>query len=463
MIGRYNNGGVMSQKIIKLSPLFLAAAAAGFSTQAFSAGFSLFEQGASGQGVAYAGASAIGEDASTIYFNPAAMTRLSGQQIVLAGHIIVPTSEYTDSGQSSLPGGPPGSLTGPNSDGGSTGFIPNFYWAAKLENDLHVGVGVNVPYGLATEYDDGWVGRYHGLKSEITTININPSMAWKATDTVSLGFGLSFQYIDIELTNNIYSPAVCGALMSACNTAGDSHLKLEGDDMSIGWNVGVLWDITQKDRLGVAYRSEVKHDVTGDATYTMDDDLALQATLDATNAALAPFTVFTSTTLSAVASMPETFSVSYVRDFNDQWSLLADWTWTGWSSLDTVDIVLTGGAPGQDPGLDLAFANTNRYAVGAHYKPGNKWIFRGGLAYDESPVRSPELRSVRIPDNDRTWLSLGFGYQPSQSWSFDVGYSHLFVDDTEINNVSTASSNATLIGTYEASVDILSAGVNFNF
>lgn len=453
----------MSHKIIKLSPLVLAAVAAGFSTQAFSAGFSLFEQGASGQGVAYAGASAVGEDASTIYFNPAAMTRLSGQQIVVAGHIVVPNSDYKDSGQSSLPNLPPGSLTGPNSDGGSTGFIPNFYWAAKLENDLHVGVGVNVPFGLATEYDDGWVGRYHGLKSEITTININPSMAWKASNTVSLGFGLSFQYIDIELTNNIFSPAVCGALGGACNTAGDSHLKLEGDDISIGWNVGVLWDITQKDRLGVAYRSDVKHEVTGNADYTMDSDPALQAILAGANAAVAPFTLFTDAALTAVASMPETFSVSYVRDINDQWSLLADWTWTGWSSLDVVDIVLTGGAPGQDPGLDLAFSNTNRLSVGGHYKPGNNWIFRGGLAYDESPVRSPEQRSARVPDSDRTWLSFGFGYEPSQSWSIDVGYSHLFVDDADINNVSRASSGATLVGTYEASVDILSAGVNFNF
>ena len=101
--------------------------------------------------------------------------------------------------------------------------------------------------------------------------------------------------------------------------------------------------------------------------------------------------------------------------------------------------------------------------MGGHYKPGNNWIFRGGLAYDEAPVRSAELRSVRVPDNDRTWLSLGFGYEPSRNWSFDVGYSHLFIDDTDINNVSTASSGATLIGTYDATVDILSAGVNFNF
>ena len=453
----------MSHKIIKLSPLVLAAAAAGFSSQAFSSGFALIEQGASGQGVAYAGAAAVGEDASTIFFNPAAMTRLSGQQIVFAGHVVGVNFEYKDSGQSSLPGLPPGSLTGPNSDGGATSFVPNFYWAAKLENDLHVGVGVNVPYGLATDYDDGWVGRYHGLKSEIMTININPAIAWKATNTVSFGFGLSVQYIDIELTNNIWSPAVCGAFGASCNTAGDSGLKLTADDTSIGWNAGVLWDITQKDRIGVAYRSEVKHDVTGNADYTMDSDPALQLILAGANAALAPFTVFTDAALTAAASMPETFSVSYVRDINPNWSLLADWTWTGWDSLDTVDILITGGAPGQDPTLDLAFKNTNRFSVGAHYKPGNKWIFRGGLAYDEAPVRSAELRSVRVPDNDRTWLSLGLGYEPSKSWSFDVGYSHLFVDDTDINNSSRASSGATLIGTYEASVDILSAGVNFNF
>jgi long-chain fatty acid transport protein len=111
----------------------------------------------------------------------------------------------------------------------------------------------------------------------------------------------------------------------------------------------------------------------------------------------------------------------------------------------------------------LEFQNTNRLAVGAHYKPGNKWIFRGGLAYDETPVRSDQLRSARIPDNDRTWLSLGFGYKATTSWSFDVGYSHLFISNTGIDNTSAASSNSTLIGTYDSSVDILSAGANFNF
>lgn len=466
----------MNHKIIKISPLVLAVVAAGVWTQAYSAGFSLFEQGASGQGVAYAGAAAVGEDASTIYFNPAAMTRLSGQQIVVAGHIVAPKSEYKDSGNS-ITVDPPGlPLTGPNSDGGDTGFVPNFYWAAAFDNGLHAGVGINVPFGLATEYDAGWVGRYHALKSEITTININPALAWKVTDKISLGIGLSYQYIDVELTNNIDSAAACGGLEANFDTtvpggidcAGlvpgtasqDSALKLEGDDTSFGWNVGVLFDIDDQSRLGIAYRSEIKHELGGNATYNLNSTLATAAD-DVTNTI--GFLVFQDAPLNATAALPETFSVSYVYDHNVKWSFLADYTWTGWNNIDTVDIVLTGGAPGLDPGLDLAFRNTSRLAIGGHYKPGNNWIFRGGLAYDETPVRSPEQRSARIPDNDRTWLSLGFGYAASKAWSFDVGYSHLFVNDTPINNSSRASSGATLIGTYEASVDILSAGVNFNF
>lgn len=465
----------MSHKIIKLSPLFLAAAAAGFSTQAYSSGFALVDQGASGQGVAYAGAAAVGEDASTIFFNPAAMTRLSGQQIVVAGHVIAPTYDFTDNGSTTFAGTPilsnAGTVPAPNSGGGQTAFVPNLYWAAALDNGLHVGVGINVPFGLATEYDDGWIGRYHGLKAEITTINVNPAIAWKMTDKVSVGFGLSYQYIDVEITNNLDSAFFCGAAQqinpaATCssyavpgNGAQDSSLGLTGDDSSFGWNAGLLFDLTAKDRLGFAYRSAIKHDLEGTSTYTLDDD----GTTGDLSSAVAGTPFLQTTSLMAGAELPQSFSMSYVRDINPKWSLLADYTWTGWSSIDTITIVQAGAIPGTDPSLDLAFQDTNRFSVGAHYKPGNNWIFRGGLAYDEAPVRSDEQRTARVPDNDRNWLSLGLGYAPAKSWSFDLAYSHLFISDTNINNTSTGSSDATLLGTYEASVDIVSAGVNFNF
>ena len=466
------------------SKTLLAISIASVSSVTQAASFGLIEHSASGQGAAFAGAAAIGEDASTIFFNPAAMTRLSGQQIVLAGHIISPDAKFKDDGSFAVDAiaGVPATLTGGDSSTGDPAFVPNFYYSAELDNDVFVGVGVNVPFGLSTEYDNGWRGRYHALRSEISSININPSIAWKATDKVSVGFGLSIQYMELELTNNIDSYNACASIVAGgggnpaatCPAVGltgpsdatkDSHLKLDGDSTEIGWNAGILIDVTNKDRIGIAYRSAIKHDVSGDADYTLDPGLQMVA-----DGASSPpptgsgFNILQDTPLSAVAELPESFAVSYVRDIDSQWTFLADWTWTGWSSLETITIIQEGGIPGAEPTLDLDYANSNRYSIGVHYKPNNKWIYRGGLALDETPIRSAEQTTARIPGSDRTWLSFGVGYAPAADWSLDFGYSHLFISDTRINsNTGSSSSGATLTGDYESSVDILSAQVNFNF
>ncbi len=454
------------KKSFTKSLLAISIASASTVTQASS--FALIEQSASGQGASYAGASAIAEDASTIYFNPAGMTRLSGKQIVVAGHIILPDASFTNNGSTTFAGSP---LSGADSDTGDAAFVPNFYYSAELNNDIFVGVGVTVPFGLSTEYDDGWVGRYHALLSEISTININPSIAWKATDTVSVGFGISVQYAELELTNNIDSFAACANLdptLASCAgltaapgvASQDSKVTLDGDSLEFGWNAGVLIELPNNDRLGIAYRSSVKHEVSGNANYELNAGLAPVAAGASTSSG---FNILQDTSLDATAELPDSFSVSYVRELDSQWTILADWTWTGWSGLDTVTIIQAGGVPGQEPTLDLAYANSNRYAVGVHYKRNNQWVYRGGLAFDETPIRSAEQTSARIPGNDRTWLSFGVGYKHSADLTFDVGYSHLFISDTDINNLSSTSSGATLMGSYESSVDILSAQANFNF
>ena len=459
-----------------LTKTLLAVSVAGISTITQAGSFGLIEQSASGQGSAYAGAAALGEDASTVYFNPAAMTRLSGSQVVVAGHIIVPQADFTNTGTTDALGT---TMNGTNSSAGDTGFIPNFYYTTELPNEVFVGVGVNVPFGLATDYDEGWVGRYHALRSEISTININPSIAWKATDKVSVGFGISIQYIELELSNNIDSYGACinlaansqGAFTGAdCVNAGltglgiasqDSSVKLDGDSLELGWNTGILIDVDDKTRIGVAYRSAVKHNVEGNATYNLDP--RLQPFADGLTAG-SGFNVLQTTSLEAVAELPSSFSFSVVSEIAPKWTALFDWTWTGWNSLDVITIKQAGGIPGQEPTLDLAYANTNRYSAGVNYQHTDKLIYRGGLAFDETPIRSAEQTSARIPGNDRTWLSLGAGYAPSPSWSVDVGYSHLFISDTEIdNNSGASSSNATLVGTYESAVDIFSVQGNFNF
>lgn len=466
-----------NNKTKSFSKSLLAICVAGISTMAQAGSFGLIEQSASGQGSAYAGAAALGEDASTVYFNPAAMTRLSGSQIVVAGHIISPDAKFTNKGSVDALGTP---LPGPESTTGDTGIVPNFYYVTELPRGIYAGIGVNVPFGLSTEYDDGWVGRYHTLRSEIQSININPSIAWKVTDKIAVGFGISIQYINIELTNNIDSYGACvnlasqsqGAFSGAdCVNAGltglgvssqDSKLKLAADSVDYGWNMGFLFDVKDNIRVGVAYRSAIKHDVDGDATYSLDP--RLQPFVDGFNAAIDPFIMLKSTPLAATAELPASFSVSYVNEVNKQWTALADLTWVGWSSLDSIIIRQLNGVPGQEPALHLAYRDTMRYSVGVNYHHTDKLVYRGGLAYDETPIRSPENLTARIPGNDRFWISLGAGYMPSASWSFDVGYSHLFINDTDINNnAGSSSSNATLIGTYESSVDILSAQANFYF
>lgn len=460
------------------SKTLLAVAIASASTISQAGSFGLIEQSASGQGSAYAGAAALGEDASTIYFNPAGMTRLSGQQIVAAGHVISPNADFTNNGSTTFAGSP---LQGANSSTGDPAFVPNFYYMAELPNEIYVGVGVNVPFGLATDYDDGWVGRYNALKSEISSININPSIAWKATDKISVGFGISIQYMELELTNNIDSmaaclnldanfplpPGTCDAYTVPGNAAQDSSVKLDGDSTEMGWNAGLLFEVDDTSRIGVAYRSAIKHQVSGNAAYNLDASGLQQAAAQLSSVTFpgstAPFNILQDTTLEATAELPETFSFSYVGDINSKWTALFDWTWTGWSSLDTIVIRQAGAIPGTEPTLDLAYKNTSRYSVGVHYKPNDKWIYRGGLAFDETPIRSAEQTTARIPDNDKTWLSLGLGYAPAASWSFDVGYSHLFMSDTPINNTGSTTSGATLTGSYESSVDILSAQANFNF
>jgi len=452
----------------------LVAGIASASTMSQAGSFGLIEQSASGQGSAYAGASALGEDASTVYFNPAGMTRLSGQQIVVAGHIISPNATFTNNGSTDALGT---ALPGPNSSTGDPAFVPNFYYTAEMPNEFYFGIGVNVPFGLSTEYDDGWVGRYHALRSEITSININPSIAWKATDKVSVGFGINIQYIELELTNNIDSYGACtsiapfsGQTAADCVNAGltglgiasqDSALKLDGDSLELGWNAGILIDVNKASRMGIAYRSAIKHNVSGNAAYNLDS--RLQPFADGATAGTG-FNILQNTTLEATAELPETFSLSYVSEMNDKWTALFDWTWTGWGSLGEIVIVQAGGVPGQEATLDLSYRNTNRFSFGMNYQHNDKLIYRGGIALDETPIRSPELTSARIPGNDRLWVSLGAGYAPSASWSFDLGYSHLFLSDTEINNNGgRSSSNATLTGSYESSVDIFSAQANFYF
>lgn len=466
--------------MIKLPARTLLAVSITFalSTTAHAAGFALASQAGSGHGNAFAGAAVTIEDASAVWFNPAGMTELTGNNLSVAGHIISPKAAFTDKGSWVNPALTGGNfdlaietLTGRNDDGGKPAPVPNAYITRSFGEQLSAGIGINAPFGLGTQYEEDWIGRYNALESAIKTININPSLAYKINDHWSIGAGASVQYMHVELQSAIDSAATCrsiaaaannGDLLAQClarlptlsNAATDSKATISGEDISLGFNAGVLYKHDDKTRLGLSYRSKVDHTLEGEVEY--DIDAGLQPIIAATG-----LTRFNTADVVAEANLPSSFSVSVGHQLNERTELLADFSRTNWSSFQSLTV-----KKAEDGSLvtdvPQKWKDVNRFSVGANYQYNDRIKLRGGLALDKSPVPSIQLRTPRTPDTDRTWVSVGGNYTLNKTMNVDLGYTHIFMDETPIDNTSTDNGYAVR-GLYDSSVDIISAQFNMSF
>jgi len=402
---------------LRVNRLAAGLALAGCASFSHAAGFALIEQNASGLGNAYAGAAAVAQDASTVFFNPAGMTQLPDRQLVVAGHLIKPRAEFSGTVTPGIGGGDGG-------DAGGLALVPNAYYAFRLTPDVHLGVGLNAPFGLKTEYDPDWIGRYQAIKSEVKTININPSIAYKVSDSLSLGAGLNIQWVEATLTNRQPLPAPVPLV------------TIKGDDYGWGYNLGVLWQATPATRLGLSYRSEVDY------------------TLEGTSSASDPVVGALNGPVTAAVTLPDSASLSLFHKLSPTWDLLADVTWTGWSDFDDLPIRGTVNKTTIENWEDIL-----RYSLGATWHMSDKLSLRGGVAYDEAPV-SDRFRTPRIPDGARTWVAIGGQYRLSRQSVIDFGYAHLFVNDPGLQSTDNGT---TLNGEYSSQVDILSAQLTLNF
>ena len=411
--------------------------------------FALAEQGASGLGNAFAGAAAVAEDASTVWWNPAGMSRLpAGKYLLFAGHVIVPSTKFSN--RASVPAALQTTGTGNGGDAGDTALVPNAYFAMNLNPAWSFGVGVNVPFGLATEYDNDWIGRFQGITSEVKTLNINPSLSYKFSDRASVGFGISYQRAEIDLVSAVnYSAAAGGAL--GANVEGRNTTAVDGD--AWGFNIGTLFDVGPATRVGIHYRSSLDYETEGTTSFSN------------VPAALAAAPALSNGNVKLDIETPASLSFSVAHKMSDRLELLADATWTEWSKIDRLPLVRTSG-PASGATLDTLVFNFDdvwRVSLGANYKWNGPWTLRAGVAFDQSPVPNPEVRSVRLPDNDRYWLSLGASYQASRSGRFDVGYTFIKVKDADINNDQRAAGRGLVNGTYEGTVNIISLQYQHSF
>ena len=450
----------------------------GAMSNAQAAGFALIEQSASGMGNAFAGMSARSDDPSTQYFNPATMAFMTkGMQLTVGGHLVAPNASLGNESAHNVTTGFGNAVVSGN-DGGNAGelaFVPNLYFKMDLNNDVALGLGMSVPFGLSTEYQDGWAGRYHALESKVETINVNPAVSWRLNEKISIGGGISVQYVKAKLTNAIDSSSTClgfaarglvagascaaNGLTTPGNAATDSYVKLEGDDISLGFNLGVVFKPNEQTTLGLAYRSMIEQNLDGKAKFKKS--AGLNAVLSGSANPLVNRQL-ANTDIQAQVDLPENVSFSGAFQATPDLELLADVTWTNWSRFKELRIDFDNSV--QADGVTTENWDDNwRYSVGANYKWNSNLTLRTGVAYDETVVSDKQHRTPRIPDQNRTWLAFGASWVMSPANTLDVGYAHLFIKDVKLDNTTESSIKHNLRGEYDSSVDILSVQLTHNF
>lgn len=422
------------------------------------AGIAIMEQSVQELGQAFAGAATHVDDGSAVFFNPAAMSKTHGGLVSGAGYVIIPSARFRDRGSRLSPklGGIP--LTGNDGgDGGVTTLIPNLYYIQELSERFVFGLGVNSPFGVHSDYDPRWKGRYQAVESLIDTVNVNPSLAYRINDEFSLGAGIDVQYFHAKLTNALDFGSICLQAMrpSACAQAGllpqqaDGQLKVEGDSVGVGYNFGLLYSPGPMTRLGVSYRSGINQSLTGKADFTVPAR-ALPLTQQGQ---------FADSSVRSPVQLPDSVLFGFHHQFDEQWAVTADALWTHWSRIESLTLKFS--SPQGISTQPMDWQNTWRGAIGLSYRLLSATTLRAGLAYDQSPVPSALLRSPRIPDSDRVWLTAGVTYELLANITLHGAYAHLFFRNAPIQRGGTTGDQ--LIGTFYDHVDIVGLQMDWRF
>jgi len=413
--------------------LFIAA------PQAHAAGFFIQEQSVSGLGTSFAGSAAHATDASTIFYNPAGMTQLSGPQTTAGISLLLPQSKMTDRG--STFGGAPIASTGNGGNPYDPSPVPSGYAAAPLSafgfennHDIWVGIGVSAPYGLASEYDDGWFGRYDSTKTELTVIDIAPSVAFKPTKWLSVGAGIDIQHASATLENAIFA-----------GTEGLQSLK--GDDWSYGYNIGFQIQPIETTTFGLHYRSQITQELTGRINITGSTGA------DA------------NTNGGADLKLPDILAMSVAHKISPKTTLLGSATWFGWNRFDNIDPYRMDG--GASPPIEQNYQTTWAFSIGAEHALNDRWTLRAGYQFDETPT-TDEYRTSRTPDGDRNWFSAGAGYKINDKLTLDLAATYIMIDDEQINlRRNTLAPGVLPISevnaTTEGSVGIIATSLTYKF
>jgi long-chain fatty acid transport protein len=409
---------------------------------AHASGFQVRETSGTLQGSSFAGMSTLSTDASTMSYNPGTVGQYKETSYSAGLTVIRPVAKAKNVSASGGTLNNTQSFSSPSDeDMANDAVVPNAHAVWKLNDQLNLGISITSPWGLVTDYEGDFAGRFYGTTSSIKTINLKPVLAYRFDNGLSIGAGPQIQYMDAALSKAVDNLA----------GAGEGSSKVSGDALDYGWTAGINWEMTPSTTFGLSYVSEVEHKLKG----KIDFDSAAEGFA-------APYVDRNAT---ADVATPESITFGIAQKLDDQWTVMADAQWTNWNTIDTLTFNFDGltnaaAATSGSSSDEYKWGSAWFGSLGARYQHDENWAFTGGIAFDETPIKT-QYRNVRLPDSNRYWTSLGASYRVSDWAMVSLGYTHIFADEARVDH--TTSTLGTFRADYEAHVDIIALQANFKF
>ena len=402
-------------------------------------GILIYETGQESNGLANAGAAALATDPSVLMSNPAGIARLQGTQISANAQVILGDLRFTRDSNNQFSG---------NEGGNALEYLPgsSLFVSHQLDERSAIGFGMYGNFGLAVDYDDDWAGRYFTQEAAVIGVSLQPTWAYKFTDDLSIGVGprimLGYYRTEMAINNNLLGLA----------DRPDGQLEYKDTDVGMGVNLGLLYQVDPRTRVGLAYTSKVKLEFE-DKPHLKDIsnpliNVALRR-LDADN-------------LELDLNVPQTLTFSIAHELDDQWTLLGSLNWQDWSDFGDVGVEVDSNAGDTSRTVDRQYKDTWHASVGAQYQATRQWRWSVGLGYHSSAVDDKD-RTVDNPMGEAWRLAAGVNYQVEEGFDLHMAYTLVWLGDMDVEQTKARSGN-TLSGSYDNSaLHILGGGATWRF